>query len=836
VKAVVMAGGEGTRLRPLTSNQPKPMMPMANRPLMEHVVRRLAFHGFDDIVVTVAFLASHIRNYFGDGSELGVAMHYATEETPLGTAGSVRNAAAELDDTFMVISGDVLSDIDLGEVVKAHRSSGALATIALRRVENPVDFGIVITSPDGWVERFLEKPTWGQVFSDTINTGIYVLEPQILDLIPEHEPVDFSETVFPAALKRGLAIQGLVVDGYWEDVGTVDAYHRAHRDVLDQRVVVDIPGFRLGDGIWLGEGADVDPAAEIAGPVIIGDNCRVEAGARIGEYTVLGSNVVVKHDATLARTVVHDHVYIGPATTLRGCIVGRSADLRRGARAEEGVVLGEECFVGDGAVINPGVKIYPYKTVEPGAVVNASIVWESRGQRTLFGRRGVRGLANVDITAELAVRLAAAYGTSLKKGSVVCCSRDTSRVGRTLKRAIMAGLNLSGVHVEDLELAPVPLTRFHVRSERAQGGVTVRLSPDDPASVEIRFFDAQGCDIDDIARRKIERLLARDDFRRAFAGDIGDIVFPPRVLEYYTAALIRSIDIEAVRAAEFKLVLDTSFGSASVVLNPVLAKLGAEVLAVNPFAATAAAAQAGEGRDDRLARVATLVRTSGSHLGVVFDPDGETLRLVDDSGHVLTDEECLLALVSLVTEARPGARLALPVAVSREAERIATRAGATIAWAKLSLAHLMEVAGGGGVDFAATGGGGYLWPHFLPAADAVATMARVLHLLAATGRTLSSVVAGLPPVHVAHETVSTPWERKGTVMRTTMEQAQDKELVLVDGIKVLHADGWALVLPDPEEPLTHVWAEGGSEGGARALAQEYVGRIRAAMAVDDRPG
>jgi mannose-1-phosphate guanylyltransferase/phosphomannomutase len=832
VKAVVMAGGEGTRLRPLTSNQPKPMMPMANRPLMEHVVRRLAFHGFDDIVVTVAFLASHIRNYFGDGSELGVAMRYATEETPLGTAGSVRNAAAELDDTFMVISGDVLSDIDLGAVVKAHRSSGALATIALRRVENPVDFGIVITSPDGWVERFLEKPTWGQVFSDTINTGIYVLEPQILDLIPEHEPVDFSEAVFPAALKRGLAIQGLVVDGYWEDVGTVDAYHRAHRDVLDERVAVDIPGFRLGDGIWLGEGADVDPAAEITGPVIIGDNCRVEAGARIGEYTVLGSNVVVKHDATLARTVVHDHVYVGPATTLRGCIVGRSADLRRGARAEEGVVLGEECFVGDGAVINPGVKIYPYKTVEPGAVVNASIVWESRGQRTLFGRRGVRGLANVDITAELAVRLAAAYGTSLKKGSVVCCSRDTSRVGRTLKRAIMAGLNLSGVHVEDLELAPVPLTRFHVRSERAQGGVTVRLSPDDPATVEIRFFDAQGCDIDDSARRKIERLLARDDFRRAFAGDIGDIVFPPRVLEYYTAALIRSIDVEAVRNHEFKLVLDTSFGSASVVLNPVLAKLGADVLAVNPFAAT----HAGEGLDDRLARVATLVRTSGSHLGVVFDPDGETLRLVDDSGHVLSDEECLLALVTLVTEARPGARLALPVAVSREAERIAARGGATIAWAKLSLAHLMEVAGGGGVDFGATGGGGYLWPHFLPAADAVATMARVLHLLAATGRRLSAVVAGLPSVHVAHETVSTPWERKGTVMRTTMEQAQDKELVLVDGIKVLHADGWALVLPDPEEPLTHVWAEGGSEGGARALAQEYVGRIRAAVVADDRPG
>ncbi|MGH9035173.1 MAG: sugar phosphate nucleotidyltransferase, partial [Acidimicrobiia bacterium] len=297
MKAVVMAGGEGTRLRPLTSNLPKPMVPMANQPLMEHVLRRLADHGFDDIVVTVAYLANHIRNYFGDGSELGVRMRYATEESPLGTAGSVRNAAEELDDTFMVISGDVLSDVDLSEVIKAHRDAGALATIALKRVENPVDFGIVITRDDGTVERFLEKPTWGQVFSDTINTGIYVLEPEIFELIDGDRAVDFSEEVFPAALEQGRILRGVVVDGYWEEVGTVEAYHRAHEDILDARVNVEVPGFSVAEGVWLGEGADVDPGAEIVGPAIIGDNCRVEAGARIGEYTVLGSDVVVKRDA-----------------------------------------------------------------------------------------------------------------------------------------------------------------------------------------------------------------------------------------------------------------------------------------------------------------------------------------------------------------------------------------------------------------------------------------------------------------------------------------------------------------------------------------------------------
>ena len=177
-----MAGGEGTRLRPLTSNVPKPMMPLVNEPMMEHIVRLLRAHGFDEIVVTVAFLANHIRTYFGDGSEFGVRMVYATEETPLGTAGSVRNAMDELDERFLVISGDVLTDIDLSAIVKAHDERGALATIGLVRVENPLEFGIVITEEDGSIERFLEKPSWGQVFSDTINTGIFVLEPRDLRL------------------------------------------------------------------------------------------------------------------------------------------------------------------------------------------------------------------------------------------------------------------------------------------------------------------------------------------------------------------------------------------------------------------------------------------------------------------------------------------------------------------------------------------------------------------------------------------------------------------------------------------------------------------------------
>src|SRR6202011_5976695 len=206
-------------------------------------------------------------------------------------------------------------------------------------------------------------------------------------------------------------------------------------------------GFRLGDGVWLGEGSEVHPAAKVQGPVVIGDYCHIEANAHLREYPVLVSNVRVSEDGFIHRAIVHDNAYLGPGVSLRGCVVGRSTDIRRAAQCEEGVVLGDECFVGAHAVINPGVKVYPFKTVEPGAIVNSSIIWESRGARHLFGRLGVAGLANVDISPELSVRLAMAYGTTMKKGSTVTASRDPSRAARVLKRAVMVGLNAAGVNV-----------------------------------------------------------------------------------------------------------------------------------------------------------------------------------------------------------------------------------------------------------------------------------------------------------------------------------------------------------------------------------------------------
>ena len=827
MKAVIMAGGEGTRLRPLTSNSPKPMLPLVNEPMMEHIVRLLQHHGFDEIVVTVAFMANHIRTYFGDGSDFGVRMVYATEETPLGTAGSVLNAREELDERFLVISGDVLTDLDLSAIVKAHDENRALATIGLVRVDNPLEFGIVITRDDGSIERFLEKPSWGQVFSDTINSGIFVLEPEIFDHIEPGRSVDFSSEVFPKLLAEKARLFGCVSEGYWEDVGTLEAYLRAHKDILDGRVKLDVPGFEVGDGVHIGEGAEIHPEARVVGPAVIGENCRIEAGVRLGPYTVLGTNVRVRANTDLERVVIHDNSYLGEGVRLRGTTVGRSCDLRSGVRGEEGVVLGDECFVGVHAVLASGVKVDPFKTVEAGAVINSSIVWESRGSRSLFGRIGVAGLANVDITPELATRVAMAYGTTLKKDSTVITSRDSSRSARMLKRAMMAGLNAAGVNVLDLEVASVPVTRFITRRPEIAGGITIRLVEGDPQSCVIRFVDTNGSDLTEDAQRKIERLFLREDFRRVFPAEIGDIGFPPRALEQYTMALESTVDVESIRAAKFKIVVDYAYGSSAFVMPNVLAKLGADVLAVNPYASTLGVLE--YDADAHAENVAALVRASGAQLGAVLDPDGEHLTLIDDAGQILTNEQALLALLTLVSGHLLGDTIAVPVTVTSHAEVIASEHGVRVRRTKLATSALMDAASEPGVGFSASTDGGYILPGFLHAFDAAANLVKVLELLARTGERLSTVVGRLPRTHMAHETVVTPWEQKGTVMRTLVEMSKDREVQLIDGVKVRHEGGWALALPDPEEPVTHVWAESTTDAEAKALVKEYALRIRQLM-------
>ena len=823
MKAVIMAGGEGSRLRPLTSNQPKPLLPIANRPMMEHVIDLLRRHGITDIVVTLAFMADAIRQHFGDGSDYGVTIEYVVELEPLGTAGSVRNAAHLLPETFLVISGDVLTDIDLSEIIELHEQKQAMVTIGLTPVSNPLEFGIVITRADGSIERFLEKPTWGQVFSDTVNTGIFVLDPAVLDEVDIGRSVDFSADVFPKLLADGAPLYGAVTHGYWEDVGTLESYLRAHRDVLDQTVMVDVPGFVVREGVWLGEGVDVHPDANVEGPAVIGDNCRIEAGVRIGPYTVLGKDVRVRSGVDLERVVLLDHCFIGRGAQLRGTVAGRSCDFRDSARVESGAVLGDDCFVGAGAMLNAGVRVFAGKQIEAGAIVNTSVVWESRVQRSLFSPQGMTGLANVDLTPELAARVAMAWASTMKIGDTVATSRDTSRSARMLKRAAMAGLNAAGVNVLDLEARSVPVTRLVTSSPPVRGGMTFRLDPDDADRAVIRFFDDAGLDLDATGQRKVERVLQRQDFRRALASEVGDITVPSRAVDRYAAALTEIVNLTEIQDHGFKVVVDYSHGSMAGVLPDVLGKLGAEVLGVNPYASTLGVIA--HDSQSQASQVADLVRTSGADLGVVLDPTGERAAFIDDTGRVLSAVSAALAMLSLLRDTGPFTAV-LPVNAPTVATELVEGVNGRVVAAPLATSAMQRLAVDEGAGVGLNFDGGFMFPAFLPAFDAAAAFVVMLQLLARSRRHLSDVVAALPEVHIAVDSVPTPWEAKGQVMRQLIEKSSGRNQVLLDGVKLMLDDAWVLCLPDPDEPITRIWAEATTVRTAQQLVEEYGRRIR----------
>jgi mannose-1-phosphate guanylyltransferase / phosphomannomutase len=818
MKAVVMAGGEGTRLRPLTSNQPKPMVPIVGKPCMEHIIELLKRHGFEDVIVTVAFLPQAIRSYFGGGETLGVDISYSVEESPLGTAGSVRLAAERLDGTFLVISGDALCDVDLTRLVEFHREKKASVTIGLKSVDSPLEFGIVVTDDEGRVERFLEKPSWGQVFSDTINTGIYVLEPEVLKHVPTDRPFDFSKELFPLLLEMGRPIYGCVLDGYWQDIGNLDQFRQANFDALDERVRLEIPGIRIRGDVWLGEGVDLDDLDSLEGPAYVGNYCRIGPGARVGPYTVLSTSVTVRESGRVVRSIVDASTYIGRSADVEGAILGRSCDLRAHVRVHEGVAIGDEVTVGAESVIMPGVRIYPFKEVETGSQLFESLIWESRTTTRVFGKYGVSGMVNVDLTPDVAVRLASAFGTAIARGARVVASREGTPACRLIKRAMISGVTATGVTVADLRVLPAAVARHLLKAEGYDAGFHVGVSPSDPEVIRIQFFEPPGIEMTAAMQKEVEKHFTRGELRRVAAADVGTISYPARVREQYADSLLATLDIEAIRARRFRIVVDYGFSAASYVLPLVLGPLGVEVVAAHAFPSDRG--EAAPGVAASIDQAKRLVPVVAADLGAVFDRAAERLHLIDEQAREIPVEQALLLYLRLLGSNGRAGRLAFPVTVTSQVDRLVEGSELEVVRTPASLPELTKAAADQGVVFAGAVDGGYVFPEFLPAYDAVASLVKLLELLASATGAVSGIVADLPRPTLVHEDVACPWALKGLVMRVLNERLAGRELDLIDGIKLYEDRGWTQVLPDPDEPVLHLYAEGETLESSETLASE----------------
>lgn len=823
MKAVVMAGGTGSRLRPLTVGRPKPMVPLVNKPVMAHIRDLLLYHGFCDVVVTLQYMADLIQDYFGDGSERDMSIRYTVEEIPLGTAGSVKNAEPYLDDTVLVISGDAVTDFDLQAVLDFHKAKGGIATQVLYRVPNPLEYGVVMIDDDGQIQQFLEKPSWGEVISDTVNTGIYVLEPEALDHIPDGEPYDFSQDLFPKLLEAGQPLYGYVADGYWTDVGTIQEYMRASFDILEGRVnLTDEIGEHIGGSVWTEEDVEIAPDAQLYGPVFLGGGVRIKGGVVIHGPTVIRNSTVVDNRAHVDRSIVWRNAYIGEGAEVRGAIICRQVNVKSKAVLFEGVVVGDRSIVGEAAVLHPDVKLWPSKEVVSGATVQSSIIWGSQGRKVLFSRYGVTGLVNVDLTPEFAARLGAAFGATIPKGSTITVNRDLHRSPRMIKRGIISGLPSAGINAADTRSMPIPVARYFTRITDAAGGVNVRLSPYDSRVVDIRFFDANGLNLSKEVERKIEQVFFREDFRRVYLDEIGVINYAPLVQEQYTEGFMAAVDAGAIRKAGFQIVVDYANSPPALVLPAILSDLNCDVVALNAQLEESKMSIPRKELRRNIERLAAISSAVGADLGVRLDVGGEKIFVVDNRGRVLEEIVVAAVLAELSLRAHGGGAIAVPVNAPRIFDHIAEQHGGLVYRTRVDPQDLMRAAVTEDIIFAGDEAGNYIFPAFQPAIDGLIAVAMLLEFLATQNTALSAVVDSLPEYHVAKRQVACPWEIKGAVMRLLNEEYREPREPQIDGVKIwLDGDDWVLILPDPDSPLFRVYAESGSEEQAGRLADSY---------------
>ncbi len=828
MKAVIMAGGFGTRLRPITCNLPKPMVPVVNKPMMYHIVNLLKKHNLTDIVSILYHQADKIMSYFQDGSRFGIKMNYAGADDDYGTAGAVKMAHDFLkNDRFLIISGDVLTDFDLTSAIKFHESKKAKVTIVLTRVSNPLEYGVVITDEEGRIKKFLEKPSWGEVFSDTVNTGIYIIEPEVLDYIPYKKNFDFSKDLFPLLLEKGEPIYGYIAPGYWKDIGNIDEYRYAHYDILNGNVRVEIPGKRLdlmGRDVFLGNNVELGENIDWRGGVIIGNNVKIGSQVKL-HNVIIGDNCVIEDGANIEGAIIWAGTIVKQGATIKESIIGFNCEIGKKSYIAERVVISDEVIIGDEATVKSNVKIWPSKKVEDGALLSHSLIWGEKWSRNLFGRYGINGLANVEITPEFATKLGAVFGATLGKSSIVATSRDADKTSRLINRAIISGLLSVGVNVYDLRVTPLPVVRYFIRSQGLAGGIHTSL--DNPRELLLRFLDNKGSDLPVNKQKSIERLFFREDFVRAKPEEVGELSFPHRVVEYYREGLINSLNVEVIRQTRPKISVDYSYGPVASIFPNILSNLGVEVISLNSYVAETL--PIGIKNKSNCEELAKIVQSTDSNFGIVFDQSGEIVKLILDNGKILNEIDTLAIatyLMSRYAKTDNRNKIVLPVYAPTILDKIAGHFGVEIIRTKTSQSVLMSHANDENVLMVADLEGRFIIPQIQTAFDSMAFVAKLIELATLHDQTLSQLLEELPKYFFTHQTIHCNWDKKGTVMRKLIEFSKDKEAVMIDGVKIIEDNGWVLMLPDNEKPIFHLWVEAENEENLNKLTEKYMELVK----------
>ena len=828
LKAVMMAGGFGTRIQPLTHSVPKPMLPVVNLPMMEHTLRKLVETGIEEVVILLYYKPEVIKNHFGDGSDWGVTIHYVLPDDDYGTAGAVGFAREFLDTTFMIVSGDLVTDFDFSEIFEYHRMKESKLTITLTSVENPLQFGVVIANEEGKIEKFLEKPSWGEVFSDTINTGIYIIEPEILDYIPVGENFDFAKDLFPLLMREGIDLMGYNAQGYWRDVGNPDSYREVHDDILNERLNFKIPGrvVEYPDGILhlTGE-SEIGEDVDIIGHVVIGENVQIGKGTRLVN-TAIGDNVTIGEWSHIRNSVLWHDIRIGKKFVLDNGVICNDNVIEDNVTAKAGLILAEGCTVGRLARFEQDVTIWPHKEIEPAAVVNRNVVWGSKYKNSIFQYGSVVGKSNVELSCEMATKLAEAYAAELPQGTTIMVGRDHDRSSRMIKRAFLGGLLSAGINVVDLKSVPPSVVRYSIsRNENIVGGAYVRRNLYDPTSTEINFFNEDGLRIDNNTAKSIEKAFFNEKFRRVEFTKIGTIHESLNWEECndYRTAIELAIDQKVLRSKNVRIAVDLMHGITADVFPKILSDIGIDNITLNAHAETRSVSSLesliGKSRRD----LSTIVPSLGLDAGFAIFSSGQRLAIVCDKGNFFDKIEGLSIVLHLLNlEAKLKGRkmkVFLPTWAPDivEYENLIIERGV---YSNFRAKKLKEY------DLIATIDGNFAFTDFTLHRDAMYATLKILEMMIRHDVKLSELGQKIHPFYFRTEKIPCPQALKGKMMRKFIEIAKDKKHSTVDGVKIWENEtDWILMIPDTYGDFLNLYLQAADEKRGEALYEKYTGLI-----------
>lgn len=823
VKAIIMAGGEGTRLRPLTCNRAKPMTPVINKPVVEHAVELLRKHGINDIVISLFYLPENVQNYFGDGSEWDVNISYSVEENPLGTAGGVRLAAENFDDTFVVLSGDGIIDFDITDLLKFHKKRKSPFTIALTRVHEPTEYGIVITDRDtGKIEKFLEKPSWSEVFSDTANTGMYVIEPDLIRKhIPKDTKYDFSFDLFPLLQKKNVPLYGYISDGYWCDVGNIESYLKVHHDILDQLVELEMPGKRITENVWIGNNVEIDPAAVIKGPAVIGDFVKIKKGVEIEEFCVIGNNCVIEEGASLRRTVVLNSTVIGPKAEIRGGIIGKRCFLEENVSIYEQAVVSDDCQIGSSSEIPAGIRVWPDKIIEQGTRLTHDLIWGQTGKKSLFGGSGITGSFNVKVTPEFSAKLGSAIGAYLGKNTRVTMSRDASGASRLIKRALTSGLLSMGVDLFDLEIESLPITRFATRFIKTDMSIHVQTKPQTGLQyIVIHLFDRNGFQLLLSSEKKLENIFFRGDYPRKSAFEVGQLHYSTHHIESYMDFVSNYIDMDLLEKNALSLMVDCSNGSASYIFPDLLSFCGCRPTTFRGQIQYRDKEADYDREDKKSVKLLKTMCRSNHEIGVIISRNGNILQIIDEEGVTISYDHVIMILSLFFAKYKKVATVNLPVTVSRKVDHIIKKYKSSVNRISTKLRapeHTNEI-------FADSDEG--IYPTLIYEYDVMITFLLILEYLLREEKTLHEIRKTLPDSSVIQVQIECNQQDKAAIMRELIESPTDDKVELHDGIRIIRDSCWILVLPDATQPHIHLYAEADTVPERDSIIAEFSRRIK----------